>query len=109
MKLEEVVDYHQDAYRNKDLEKLIDTMHTHIEVYDIDANLMYKGTSEAKKRYKDLFDKVGEILMSRVSRIIQDNYIIDKLIITGVKERPVELVEISLVESEKITKKWFII
>ena len=75
--IEEIVEKHAKAYQQKNMEKFVETCHHDIKMYDFNSGeLVMDGTTEMKKRYKETFEKSGDLKVKTLNKIVFDNIVI---------------------------------
>ena len=107
-----VVDRHQEAYANKDIELFLQTMDDDIKVYNlITSELMWEGKEYARNTYGTMFSQSPDLKVVKKNRLILNDIIIDQMVISGIRGNPEEKegIEITQVnDANLVSKKWYI-
>ncbi|MHA2249638.1 MAG: nuclear transport factor 2 family protein [Candidatus Kariarchaeaceae archaeon] len=108
--IEAIVDAHTNAYRSRDIDALIKSVHENIRILDFQSGeVLMEGIDEIRKRYQETFDNSPNLQLTRINRIIQGKVIIDNIRVTGLRgDTTAEGVEIYEVKDDRISRKWFI-
>jgi hypothetical protein len=106
---EVIVQRQVDAFNARDLEAFLATYDPAVELYDHPDSLSLSGLESMRSEYGALFERVPEVHVDIVSRIVHGRYVIDLEHVTGLPDgyeaRAVALCE---VQGEKIRRVWFI-
>ncbi len=107
-----IVNQHQEAYANRDIETFLQTMDDDIKVYNLKkSELMWEGKEHARDSYGTMFSQSPDLKVVKKNRIVMGDMIIDQLIISGIRGNPEEKegIEITQVnEANLVSKKWYI-
>jgi hypothetical protein len=107
-----VVDRHQEAYANRDIENFLITMDDKVKVYNLKTSeLMWEGKKHARNLYGTMFSQSPDLRVVKKNRMVLNDTIIDQLIISGIRGNPEEreAVEITQVNDDNlISNQWFI-
>ena len=97
------------AYNARDIESFLSVYSEDVEVYKFPDSLRFKGLSEMRNAYANLFDKSPLLHCTLVNRIVIDNYVIDKEKVTGIPERgTVNAAAMYQIENGLIKRVWFL-
>ena len=107
-----VVDKHQKAYANRDLDNFLNTMDDKVKVYNLKTSeLMWQGKEYARKIYGNMFSQSPDLQVVKKNRMIINDTVIDHLIIRGIRGNPEEKIGIEISEvndANLISRQWFI-
>ncbi|MEB1809873.1 MAG: nuclear transport factor 2 family protein [Bacillaceae bacterium] len=98
-----------DAYNNQNLEEFLTVYSEDVEIYEFPSTLLYKGIGKMRERYDQLFQTNPNQHAALLSRMVNNNRVIDHEHVTG-RANGVDVYAIAIyeVENDHITKVWFI-
>ncbi|WP_216828171.1 nuclear transport factor 2 family protein [Alkalihalobacterium elongatum] len=98
-----------DAYNNQDIEEFLSVYSEDVSIYEFPSTLLYKGIDKMRERYDQLFKTNPNQHAKLLSRMTNNNIVIDHEHVTG-RANGVNVFAIAIyeVEGDKITKVWFI-
>ncbi|MFV8827518.1 nuclear transport factor 2 family protein [Alkalihalobacterium sp. APHAB7] len=98
-----------DAYNRQNLEDFLTVYSEDVEIYEFPSTLIYKGIEKMRERYGQLFQANPNQHAALLSRMVNNNMVIDHEHVTGrANGVDVHAIAIYEVENDKITKVWFI-
>lgn len=96
------------GYNSRNIDAFLEPYADDVELYMFPDKLISKGKESMRKEYNELFEKIPALHCEIKERIIQENIIIDKEMVSGMGETKLEATVIYHVRDNKISKVYFI-
>ena len=99
-----------DAYNARNVDKFVSFYAKDVKIYYFPSNkLIMDGRETMREKYRSYFQKSPNLHCKIVSRIVDDNFVIDNELVTGGREKgEVKATAIYEVKNDLIQTVWFI-
>ena len=106
---EDLAQIQLNAYNAKDIEAFLAVYDDSVEVYEFPDKLMYVGLQKMREIYEPFFASATELHCKLVNRIVNNNYVIDRELVSGRLNKPdLNATARYEIEGQKIKKVWFL-